>query len=113
MFQCIKLLQTREDSPSKGTVGVEGDVVISEARDQFVFHLASDCAVHALHREDDLTNLNISIYHVHRKQFSGLTLLYYNNNQSGNLIHLLGLYCVFHVFAILAIIIIIFIFRTW
>ena len=39
--------------PSKGTVGVEGDVVISEARDQFVFHLASDCAVHALHGEDD------------------------------------------------------------
>ena len=39
---------TCEDTTTKRAVSIECNIVIAEARNQLLLHLAGDCAVHAL-----------------------------------------------------------------
>ena len=44
----LELILASEDATAQGGVGVECDVVVAEAREQLLLHLAGDKAVHPL-----------------------------------------------------------------
>ena len=44
----LELILAGEDAAAQGGVGVEGDVVMAEAREELLLHLARDQAVHPL-----------------------------------------------------------------